>query len=82
MPCLLQRGYEKKSWAYFGISKQNRGKNKPLPNTTQTQLKQKIFFASRAISFMSKCQSLKVTSVIVTEDGFKTGDDNRRISST
>jgi hypothetical protein len=54
----------------FYFAKQNRGRNKPLPITTQTQLKQQIFFTSRAASFMSKRQSLKVTSVNITGDGF------------
>jgi hypothetical protein len=38
----LQQGYEKNSGQNFDNKKQNRGKNKPFPITTQTQLQQKI----------------------------------------
>ena len=38
----------KKCLENFDITKQERGKNKPLPITTTTQLKQKIVFTPRA----------------------------------
>ena len=58
--CLLQWGYEVKSWKNFDIAKQNIGKIKPFLITTQNQLKQKIVFMSRATSFTSNHRVYKL----------------------
>ena len=55
------------------LQKHNRDKNKLLSITTQTQLKQKIVFTSRATSFMSNRKSLHVTSVNCRGYGFRKG---------
>ena len=72
----------KKSLENILILQNRTGKNKPLPITTQTQLKQKIVFTSHATSFTSNHQSLQVTSVNFAGGGFRTGGDIRHISST